>query len=297
MLNFPAEWRQQFGVQLVTAYPPQGGGRFRYFERLRPQPSFSAILDTLLATDPAFVVHELGEPQRIVTGEGEYGAWVQLVGRREGSRAMRYIGAVFLGEFAAALDCIVLLPDRFAEFERLSRQLLHGARFGLGRRPRQFYYRPPAGWGGIPSGLVANYYPDDFPRNLSTLVVPPATEIDAPSEAIIAAARGELAAGLLVESESQQAVSSDGGSAGLVLSLVGRRAAEQPRIYRDLALFIIPPYAYRLRLETLTEPQLGPLRAEFRAVVASFRPLPDVNERRLGQAFADLPLYFEHWAS
>ena len=215
-------------------------GRFRYFERLRPQPSFSAILDTLLATDPAFVVHEIGEPQRVVTGEGEYGAWVQLVGRREGSRAMRYIGAVFLGEFAAALDCIVLLPDRFAEFERLSRQLLHGARFGLGRRPRQFYYRPPAGWGHPlgPGGQL-------LPRRLSPEPQHPRRAAGhrdrRPQRSDHRGHTGRaLAAGLLVESENQQAVSSDGGSAGLLLSLVGQRAAGRPRIYRDLALFIIP---------------------------------------------------------
>lgn len=296
MLKFPAEWRQQFGVQLVTAYPPGGGGRFRYFDRLRPQPSFSSVLDMILATDGAFVVHEVGEPQRIVTDEGEYGAWVQVTGRREGSRAVRYIGAVFLGEFAAALDCIVLVPSRFAEFERLSRALLHGASFGMQRRPRLFYYQPPPGWQGIPSGLVANYYPSDFPRNLSSIVVPPATEVEPASEAIVAAARAELCAGLSVESERQEALSCDAGPSGLYLSVVGRRTGRPERIYRELGLFIVEPYAYRLRLETSVENRLSELRADFRAVLASFRPLPSPVERRMGVAFAEPSPFFEQWA-
>ena len=91
MLPFPSEWVQHFGSNLVTAYPPGGGGRFRYHERLRPQPSFSAIVSRMLASDPDFTVHHVGELLRLVTAEGEYGAWVKIDGLREGSRAVRYL--------------------------------------------------------------------------------------------------------------------------------------------------------------------------------------------------------------
>ncbi len=92
MLQFPSDWVQQFGANLITAYPEAGGGRFRYYERLRPQPSFSAIVNRMLASDPDFKVHQVGEMLRIVTAEGEYGAWVKIEGWREGTRARRYIG-------------------------------------------------------------------------------------------------------------------------------------------------------------------------------------------------------------
>ena len=60
-LRFPSDWVQHFGMDVATAYPPALGARFRYYERLRPQRSFSRIVDDLLATDPEFRVHRVGE--------------------------------------------------------------------------------------------------------------------------------------------------------------------------------------------------------------------------------------------
>lgn len=297
MLPFPSEWVQHFGSNLVTAYPPGGGGRFRYHERLRPQPSFSAIVSRMLASDPDFTVHHVGELLRLVTAEGEYGAWVKIDGLREGSRAVRYIGAVFMGDFATALDCVVIVPEKFQEFEALSLNLLHKESFGMTRRPRQFFYVPPVGWQGLPSGLVANFYPPDFPSNLSNIVVQPAVAVDTGEEPTLAAAVSQLGAGLLVEKSLREEVFSSKGVKGTLVRLHGQRAGRPEPLYRELALFVVNQQAYSMRLETAASSRLLELRDVFAAVVGSFQPLPAPDERRLGRAFARVPNVLHHWTS
>src|SRR5882672_2063379 len=171
MFQFPDAWTRSYGANLTTAYP--GGGRFRAHERFLPQPRFATIVEHILADDGMFLVHEFGETLRLVTVEGEYAARVRIDGIRDGRAARRFVGAVFLGEYAAALDCIAIEPSRFAELERWFLELLHGARFSMGRRPRQFQYVPPPGWHALPSGLTASWYPLDYPRNATRIVIPP----------------------------------------------------------------------------------------------------------------------------
>ena len=283
MPEFPSDWVQRFGVNLVTAYPPSGGGRFRYVARLYPQPSFSTILNQILASDPEFKVHHIGPLVRVITGEGEYGAWVKIQGLREGSKAVRYVGAVFLGDFATTLDCIVIVPERFAEFEQRSLALLRSETFHMAKRPRQFFYVPPAGWQGIPSGLVANFYPPDFPNNLTTLVVPPAHFSDTDKEQTREATFAAAGAGLNLESSLREELTADVGVKGHLLRLQGRRTSGQELIYRELALFVVPPYSYCLRLETTAAARLGELREIFGRVAASLQPLPASGEPRAAE--------------
>lgn len=297
MLQFPSDWVQQFGANLITAYPEAGGGRFRYYERLRPQPSFSAIVNRMLASDPDFKVHQVGEMLRIVTAEGEYGAWVKIEGWREGTRARRYIGAVFMDEFATALDCIVIVPAKFQDFERYSLDLIHSETFKMARRTRPFFYVPPLGWQGLPSGLVANFYPLDFPRNLTNIVVQPATLLETDEGPAIEASFSQVGAGLTVESSERDHLTSASGIKGDYLRLKGRRAGRQEIIYREMAMFVVLPYAYHMRLETATAERLLEVREVFRCVAGSFRPLPASDESRLGRAFVRLSTFLDHWAS
>lgn len=298
MLQFPVEWAQHFGINLTTAYPPSGGGRFRYYERLSPLPSFSQIVNQMLASDPLFRVHHVGDMLRTVTGEGEYGAWVSIAGQREGSAAMRYVGAVFLDDFAAALDCIVLTPDRFEEFELRSQELLYLTKFGLSRRTRPYFYQPPTNWQGIPSGLVANFYPIDFPRNLTNIVVHPATFLETDESRAIVDAFTQGSSGLSIERSSRDEITSNDGIKGAYLRLQGRRPKVPELIYRELAVFIVHSYAYQMRFETTNEAALPELRTLFRSIASSFQPLPSPQEVRLGRSFVvEEDTILGHWAS
>jgi hypothetical protein len=298
VIEFPTDWRQHFGANLVTAYPPAGGGRFRYHERLRPQPTFSTIVSSLLASDPDFRVHAVGEMLRVVTVEGEYGAWVKLQGVREGSRAERYVGAVFMGDFATALDCIVIVPEAFAELERRSFDLLRHDRFGMTGRPRPFFYVPPVGWHGLPSGLVANWYPLDFPKNQTNIVVQPASFVDGDEAACVDAALEGAKAGLLVDRAARDEFHSSGRVKGHLLRVEGRRPGRTEVVHRELAAFLVPPYLYRMQLETLTAARLLELREIFLGVAGSFHPLPSPDEQRAGRAFGrQAAELFDVWVS
>jgi hypothetical protein len=293
VILFPGEWRQTFGVNLTSAVAPELGARFRYHERIRPQPSFSKIVARALASDPEFRPRELGEVVRVVTVEGEYGAWVVVTGQREGLPAMRYIGSAFLDDFATVLDVIAIIPKHFARVERLARQLVRSQRFAMARRPRRFFYVPPVGWHGISSGLTANWYPLDFPQNLTNIVVPPAHQgerLDSIDEMLVAAEPG-----FTIESSARDTLTAASGHRGAVLHVTGRRAGRDEPIHRDVAMFVVPPHVYRMRLETTNARALLQLREIFYGVAGSFQPLPGNDETRSGQAFARVDA-FDHWA-
>ena len=298
MIQVPGGWTTHFGANLVTTYPPDLGVRIRYYERLLPQPSFASIVGRALANDSAFVVHQTGAMERIVTNEGEYGAHVTLNGLREGSLAMRFVGAVFLDEFATALDAIALIPDHFAAVEQIAIDLLRFDEHHLTARPRRFFYVPPIGWHGLPSGMTANWYPQDFPKNLSNIVVPPASPITGDGSRDVEAAITQCELGLSIESQARDELVSVGGHRGTCVRLHGMRQGNPHRIYRELAVFVVGTHLYRMRLETTNAENVLDLRAQFRAVATSFRPLPTADERRMGRAFATgSSALFEHWIS
>lgn len=282
-------------MHVVTAYAPSSGARFRYFERIRPCPTFAQLVDKVLARDPAFRVHQLGTPARVVTGEGEYGGWIRIDGAREGARAALFVGAVFTEEFATLLECVAVQPRFFDELAVQSRALLCADRLQLGARPRRFYYVAPSGWQALLSGTTANWYPPDFPNNLSTISVPPAEPVPSATRALHETSE-QLAVGLSIESSGQDDLVVNGRS-GHVLRVHGKRAGRAEPIYRELAMFVVDGIAYRMRLETTNATRIGELRETLLAMASSFHPLPTSEETRTGRAFARPAPIFDHWVS
>jgi hypothetical protein len=152
----PADWTKHFGVHLQSLYPPNGGGRIRYYERITPLQPFSNVIRYVLDRDPDFRARGIVAPRELITSEGEYGAWTQINGSRQGSPAVRYLGAVFVDTFVAALDALAVLPERRAYIEHTAQDLLVNTRFERQLGARLFRYQPPRGWSSIPSGLIAS---------------------------------------------------------------------------------------------------------------------------------------------
>ncbi|MBL9008299.1 MAG: hypothetical protein JNJ46_28825 [Myxococcales bacterium] len=296
MIQFPAEYTQHVGEHLVTAYPPKGGGRFRYWERMRPALSFSAVVERVLSTDPAFSVRSLGKPLRIVTKEGEYAAWVPVEGVREGGRARHYIGAVLLDEFVAVLDTVVLIPQQFDEFARLSEEYLRSIVLEQGARPRLFSYEPPPGWQGLPSGHTANWYPLDFPKNRSNIAVLPARvtkgDLEETKNALVTASSVDMQ----IDTSVEEAAQLGSGVTGCFVLLRGRGVKKPEPMLREFAVFVSEQRSYVLRLENMSADTADEARRIFRAVVASVRLLPQANERNVGRAFSDVPSSAGMWA-
>lgn len=296
MIVFPSQWTLHFGEHLVTAYPP-GGGRYRYFERLRPTPDFAAIVEKILAGDLAFKVISVGETIKLVTPEGEYGAWVRIHGMRGNAAEQRYIGAVFAEDFAAVLDTWAPKPELFDELAAGSRRFLQTATLGLGLRRRPFLYTPPPGWQCLPSGLLANWYPPDYPRHRTNIVVPPALPItNAPADIIEEHFHG-ASAGLQITDSTRAPITSETGVTGSYFRLHGTRSGRPEHVFRDVAVFVVEQHVYTFRLETAAAERLPEARAHFSAVAASFRPLPTSYERSTGQAFVAVSKPMDHWAN
>ena len=208
---------------------------------------------------------------------------------------MRWVGAVLMGEFATALDARALAPEHFAAVEAVARELLHTQTFDMARRPRQFFYEPPAGWRGLPSGMTANWYPLDCPRNRSLIVVPPARYLDGDAAAELERTVTNLGVGLVIDELVRDPLHSRGGVAGTHVQLRGHAESRTGAIHRELVGFVVGPRVYCIRLETTMTAQLEPLRTLLRDVAMSFQPLPSHDETRSGTAFAKPFDLFDHW--
>jgi hypothetical protein len=279
VLEFPSEWVPQFGAHLTTAFPPTLGARVRYYERLRPQPSFGKVVQRILASDLEFRVHHAGEMTKLVTAEGEYGAWIALDGRREGAPAKRFIAVVFMEEFATAIDVLALIPEHFARAEGISLELARAQRFEMTRRPRLFEYTPPPGWHGIASGSTATWYPLEFPRKLASIAVPPASSFAGGLEAAAEQGSSSVEAGLAIETRERSELSTP--ERGVVLTVRGTRPGVARPTQRELAIFVVADRAYRVRLEAMGDPAwLDEVHAIFLGVASSIQPLPSSEDLR-----------------
>ena len=199
VLRLPVGADARHGANLVVVRRTDLSATVRYHERLQPQPTFSSIIGLVLDADRGFLSQHFGPSSRVTTREGEYGVWIAVHGRYRGGPASRWIGAVMVGEFATALEVLGLAPEHFATVEALGRDLMHTQTFDMGQRPRQFFYKPPLGWHGLLSGMTANWYSLEFPRDRSIIVVPPARHIEGDPGEELEATVASLEAGLSVD--------------------------------------------------------------------------------------------------
>lgn len=275
MITPPPGWTQHFGAHLFSLYPPDGGGRIRYYERITPLGRLSAVVRYILDQDPAYKLEDIGVPQRLTTDEGEYAAWVPTRGSRNGGPARHFIGVVFTDEFAAAIDALAVVRSQFAELERTCLMLLQSVSLGLKLRRRRFFYTPPSDWQSLPSGLVANWYPPDFPANMATISVFPANPVEGPPPTLFKELLdSEQRAGLLVEETSDAApFSSTFGLSGSYWKVRGQRR-QQKVVFCDVVILSEGTFRYILRLDSLLPERLQEHRIIFQELASSAQPVP-----------------------
>ncbi|MCE9572827.1 MAG: hypothetical protein K8W52_06695 [Deltaproteobacteria bacterium] len=290
MISAPANWVRHHGANLVTLYPPGGGGRIRVFERVRPLMRMSAILGFVLERDPAFRLRSVRDATELTTAEGEHGAWVAVTGTRDDAASARFIGAVFGDDVALVVDALVAVPERAGLLEATARELVLGASLGLGTRRRRYRYQPPVGWRGLPSGLVTHWYPPGFPGDAASIAVAPAEpsteDLSAVFDGMIASerARGHELDGRIVEC----ALVTDHGLRGRhwACAVRGPQGVSQ----RELAAFVAAPYLYSLRLESGGAGQAAH-REVFAAVARSVQAVPTPGGGHAGHAAPSSDLF------
>jgi hypothetical protein len=273
MIAPPPSWSRHGGVHVLTLVPPRGKARIRYHERLPPRP-FVDTVDALLAEDRALRVHLRSEVSRLVTVEGEYAAWLSLGGEDAGGPVRRWIGAVLLDEFVAALDGVSHEPALDDTVATTTRWLLAHASYRLRERPRRYLYRAPEGWQGVPSGLVTTWYPPGFPRRATALAVHPAeASADDPSALLDALLADEEARGFERSGNLDSVVAPGAaGLSGRCWRYAGRWPSEPAPLLRSVVILSDGARRYVLRLERAASG--GDDDAVLLATAATVRPLP-----------------------
>src|SRR5690606_1818780 len=275
-----AGWTQHHGVHLLTLYPPGGGGRIRVYERLRPLLRASQVVARVLEDDPAYRIARLGRAVPLVTSEGELGAWVSLDGTREGVRVRREIAMIFADELVVAFDILCIDQTKWDTLDVAARELVVSHQLGLGIRRRRFIYTPPPGWTPLARGLVGYFYPPEFPRDPSLLVVYPANPAQeiawdpTPAQLI-----DELGEGLTTrERVVEQPLSSISGMIARHITIVGTARSSQQRVVRHVIAQHAAPYLYVARLDS-PESDDGSVPDVLAAVARSIVPLPGAEPR------------------
>lgn len=302
MIVFPSDWGQRFGANVTAAYPPGlPGVRFRYHEQIAPRPRFSVLVRDSLARSPELRVHQVGDVTHTVTREGELGARVVVAGLIAGRPCRQIIAATFVDDMASVLEALATREETFAQVEAWATDLARAQVFGLAVRPRRFFYTPPPGWQALPSGLVATWYPPDFPANRTIIVVPPALPIGDRPPLAIEEAIAQLGGGLEVDAMNRAPITWHRGLAGISAEVSGRRASvdSDPAmwLHREGAYLWGDGWAYRMHFETTSSAGLPDVREVFTNLVRSVHPMPSAESRRIGTAFAARSTQFDHWAT
>lgn len=256
--------------------PPYG--IIRYRERVRPVRRILDAAQSVVLADPEFIPASFLPAELLQTAEGEYAALVTLDGSYRGQPARRFVGSVLTEDFATELDVLAPYPERFAALHKLATSLLKSDLLQLGVRPRRFFYTPPPGWNALVSGLVATYYPPEFPQVHAELSVPPAEPLRRSVLVVYAAiTQADAAAGLATEHEfGPDPVSSDHGLRGRQWYTILKSPA-QLRLFRYVVLFQDEHYTYTLRLQSDSQAHLSAQHKSLVAVCRSVRPLPAVD--------------------
>lgn len=283
----------------MSLYPPKGGGgRIRYYERITPLRPFSQIIRYALDRDPDFRSRAIVAPRDFISCEGEYGAWARINGSRQGAPATRFVGAIFADDYAVAIDALVVLRERAALIEHTAQDLLVKAQLGRGVCHRRFRYRPPVDWQAIPGGLVANWYPPDFPSNNTNIVVFPARPIErTPTEEFEGMVAADRARGVEVEGEiNESTIEARSGLVGQRWSYSCRQPGRDHQLYRDIVAFSEAPYSYTIRMESLMSDRLDEHRALLTMMARSVEPIPRPGPRTIGPASHESTAgAFGHW--
>jgi hypothetical protein len=294
----PAGWRRTACAGATLFVPPEGNatGWLRYRERVAPLADFAALVAGALAEVPEWRLTASSPRESLTTAEGEHAFLIALDGELSGRACRRFVAAVYGDDFANVIDLVARDAERAGAWGELARTLVHDLALGLGVRPRRFFYRPPAGWQGLATGLVANWYPLAFPSDATTLAVYPANPIAAHPDAVFAAVLDEQAArGLtLARVVGPEPFVADEGLTGRRWQIAGTR--DGASLHRELVVLHQPPFIYTLHLDSAREDRLEAHRETFLAVARSARAVPAAGARRTVASDGEDVKAFQFWS-
>jgi hypothetical protein len=294
ILSLPG-WSWELRPDGVLTAPPEGKalGHIRYSERERPvrRPRDVAAA---LERDARFRIVKMGNPERLITDEGEYGALLTVDGLLLEAPVQHTLGFVYLDDFYSVVDGLALAREQQGRFAQTVRNLTFNDLHGLAElRRRRFFYQPPPGWNGIASFLHTYWFPHDYPRNRSSLTVVPAIPVPQGSKSFIDETAEQQAAqspGFALDTKGAAMPHvTRGGLNGSYWEVVGR--VKGTLCFRDLLILDDGRFAYTVILESPRDRRDENLRV-MRALVDTIEAIPKSG----GKVTEESKLSMGHWA-
>jgi hypothetical protein len=282
-MAFMKDWsvrRLVDGLAFYSAKGPSMGGVI-IRERIRPlEPLSRVITRELQRLGPVLDDLKTDDREQLITGEGEHALITFVTGkaRSDGAPIEYMYGFVCGDDFYDRFDAYCTAPEEFASFRISVRDVVFNHRLNLGReRARRFHYDPPKGWQGVGRGLIAEWYPPDYPRRLTRIVVGYAVPEGTPASALTPhnLAFGRPIGLTLSAAPAPERVMSTYGLNGQLDAIYGRvtTATEPSATEYKTIVFQDERYSYPMRLET-TEADSKAANDVFETVYKSARPVP-----------------------
>ncbi len=263
-------------------YPPEGArlGAITIRERRRPLERVRQIVEHDLGKmrETTLASGEIEESEQLITGEGEHAALFRIAGvsKIDGAKIEYMHAFVFGDDCYDRFDAWCTDSTEFLSFRISIRDVVFAHRLGLGRdRVRRFFYDPPTGWQGLGRNFVTEWYPSDYPRRLSRIVVGPAAP-EGGSALNLQMLPFVRTAGFIVDREvGPEVVMSTYGLSGTMGTIYGHLPAATTPNPTEIktVTFQDERFTYRLRLETTAADSVA-ANEVFAAVYKSARPVP-----------------------
>jgi hypothetical protein len=290
-------WVAKRSAAGIDYYPPEGEslGAIKLRQRIRPLEPVKVVVDRGIARLASIVDNaKVEESEDLVTSEGEHAAIVRVVGvSTVDGQAVEYIvGLVFGDDHYDRFDAYCTDAREFASFRITLRDVIFSHRMSLGQdRSRRFLYDPPADWQGLARGMLVEWYPLDFPRNYSRIVVAPVVPENSTRALLepLTLAFGRVG-GLILDGEPPpERFGSTYGLSGQIHTQHGRYLEVEPKRPTIISTAVLRDerFSYLLRLETRDEHREAST-AVFRKLLQSCRPVPHplARESDLWEAWA-----------
>lgn len=264
-------WRTERSGHDLRLIPPEGveRGSIVYRERVRPVLKLERLLERTLGPLAA-----RARVDSLVTHEGEYAVHASVVD--PGGAVRHDAGFVFVDDYHASIIGTCRARADHERFGAVVRALVTGDSHGFAGR-RRYLYTPPPGWQGLPRGLETHWFPPDYPRNRSTISVPPALPgVVDPASLLEARLRVDGAVGYAA-GEVRGPERLEGAARGLEgtsFAISGTFGGATPFV-RELAVLRDASFTYPLHFDSAGGlDQRLETRRRFHELLRSLRPLP-----------------------
>ena len=274
-------WRRERstgGALRCTPLDDEERGEILIHERARPLARFRVLVDE------RFPRRDESEPAtRLATLEGELATIANFVA----AGAHHTFGVVYGDDFQTIVHGWTARDDQRDTIHKATRELVVHFPLGLGEgRLRRFRYRRPAGWQGVVSGLVTDWFPLDDPRNPSTIKVLPARPHNVATLRLDAFLHDDDFTNVAIDKIERTPILHDSVKGTFV------RVVSGDRVFLTAGLED-RRHIYTLRLVTTTA-WLAESEATFQRVVSSCSPVPP----RASIRSSPLPIAaMAHWAT